>query len=49
MSFNGYIDQFHGDENECNGHCGFCSDCDESFYMACDEYYYEYDVEYVFN
>jgi hypothetical protein len=33
-----YIDQFHGDENECHGNCGSCNECDDSFYQMCDEY-----------
>jgi hypothetical protein len=24
----GMMDGWHGDENECNGHCGLCEDCE---------------------
>lgn len=39
MSYQGTMDGWHGDENECQGHCGLCNDCDDRFYQACDEEY----------
>lgn len=28
MSYKGMMDGWHGDENECNGHCGVCDECE---------------------
>lgn len=39
MSYRGMMDGWHGDENECRGHCGLCEDCDERYYQRCDEEY----------
>ncbi len=30
MSYQGMMDGWHGDEYECNGHCGYCDDCYEA-------------------
>lgn len=30
---------YHGDEDECNGHCGLCDECDDKYYASCDDYY----------
>lgn len=35
----GMMDGYHGDEQECRGHCGLCGDCDERYYLRCDEEY----------
>lgn len=35
------MDNWHGDENECNGFCGLCDTCDERYYQRCDELYDE--------
>ena len=39
MGYLGMMDGWHGDENECDGHCGLCEDCDELYYQRCDEEY----------
>jgi hypothetical protein len=39
MNYQGMMDGWHGDENECHGHCGVCESCDEQFYQSCDEAY----------
>jgi hypothetical protein len=39
MSYSGTMEGWHGDETECQGNCGLCSDCDEQFYQDCDEAY----------
>jgi len=28
MSYKGMMDGWHGDEDECNGHCGLCGECE---------------------
>lgn len=28
MEYRGMMDGWHGDENECNGYCGVCDDCE---------------------
>jgi hypothetical protein len=30
---------YHGDEQDCNGSCGTCDNCDESYYQAADDAY----------
>jgi hypothetical protein len=41
MSYVGIMDGWHGDENECNGQCGLCENCEDNYYQQCDE---EYDM-----
>ena len=39
MSYQGMMDGWYGDENECRGACGLCDDCDNHYYQRCDEEY----------
>lgn len=39
MSYRGMMDGWHGDENECDGNCGICEECDEHYYQRCDDEY----------
>lgn len=36
MSYQGMMDGWYGDEYECMGQCGICSDCDQRDYYKCD-------------
>lgn len=29
MSYKGMMDGWHGDEDECKGHCGLCDECEQ--------------------
>lgn len=39
MTPQGMMDIWHGDENECHGHCGQCISCEYNYYSKCDEEY----------
>jgi len=39
MSYRGMMDGWHGDEMECNGHCGLCEECEDRYYKRCDDEY----------
>ncbi len=39
MSYRGMMDGWHGDENECHGHCGLCDECEDRYYQRCDDEY----------
>lgn len=41
MSYQGMMDGWHGDENECHGQCGLCEECDRASDERAD---YEYDL-----
>ena len=41
MSHNSSMESWYEDESYCEGHCGFCNECDDAFYQACDEQYEE--------
>jgi hypothetical protein len=41
MSYQGMMDGWHGDENECHGQCGLCDECDR---IADERADYEYDL-----
>jgi hypothetical protein len=49
MSYQGMMDGWHGDENECLGHCGLCDDCDDKYHQRCDEEYESWRDEQLFN
>lgn len=41
MNYRGMMDGWHGDENECNGYCGLCEECERAADERSD---YEYDL-----
>jgi hypothetical protein len=45
MSYKGLMDGWHGDENECNGDCGLCDDCERRTDMKGDQEYECYRCE----
>lgn len=45
MSYRGMMDGWHGDENECNGHCGSCDDCERAWEQQGDS---DYEAQWTF-
>jgi hypothetical protein len=37
MSYRGMMDGWHGDEDECYGECGICSECNDNYYRDMDD------------